>query len=575
MSSRLTVIIPCKNESEHLRACIQSAQAVADEVLVADSGSTDGSKEIALDLGCRIIEREYRTSGDFKNWAIPQAAHDWVLILDADERITPALANEIRVTLANPHHDGYWIYRLNYFLGHPIRYGFWKNDRCLRLFRRDLGRYIGPTDHAEVELTRGTVGALRQCMTHYSCASYDQYLPKLSRYADVQSRVWHAKRRRSSWAQLLFRFPLRFIQGYILRLGFLDGLAGLQVCLLVAYLSYLKHAYLWQLQNTRHWREIERADRPRNQREQTTSAETIELAISPSDTIRAIGDERAKDNSNTSQPCEIQPAPSGFRAWRRRWTPAWLQTDARRRWRDIAFRRFGIQRCHVPPIVIRQPALAVRSCLPFVLGNALLDNPHLTFMQIGAFDGHVDDDLQSIVKARRFRGVLLEPQPAAFARLQRTYRDQPQVTLLQAAIADQLGTRTLYCKRGEASMVASFDREHLRKHNVPDSEIVEQSVTCHTVESAMRAAGLARIDVLQIDAEGYDWPIIRSIDFSRLRPRVLRFEYRHMSTSDADECLKLLADHGYQFVIESRDIIAHLEQSPPLVHSPPGHRASA
>ena len=85
----LTVIIPCKNEREHIRACILSAQQVADEVLVADSGSTDGTLEIARELGCRIIEREYGTSGDFKNWAIPQAAHEWVLILDADERVTP------------------------------------------------------------------------------------------------------------------------------------------------------------------------------------------------------------------------------------------------------------------------------------------------------------------------------------------------------------------------------------------------------------------------------------------------------------------------------------------------------
>jgi glycosyltransferase involved in cell wall biosynthesis len=257
MSSLLTVIIPCKNEREHIRACVLSAQQVADEVLVADSGSTDGTRDIARELGCQIIERDYRTSGDFKNWAIPQAAHEWVLILDADERVTTELAKEIKATLSTPQHDGYWIYRRNHFLGHPIRFGFWKNDRCLRLFRRDVGRYVGRTDHAEVQLNSGTAGRLRERMTHYTCSSYDQYLPKLTRYADVQSRVWHAEGRRTHWANLVLRFPLRFIQGYLLRLGFLDGLAGLQVCLLVSYLSYLKHAYLWQLQNGRDWRELE------------------------------------------------------------------------------------------------------------------------------------------------------------------------------------------------------------------------------------------------------------------------------------------------------------------------------
>jgi glycosyltransferase involved in cell wall biosynthesis len=270
MSNRLTVIISCKDERENIRACIQSALQVADEVLVADSGSTDGTPQIAHKLGCRVIEREYRTSGDFKNWAIPQAAHDWVLILDADERITPELAAEIRAVLERPRQDGYWIYRRNHFLGHAIYFGPWKNDRCLRLFRRDLGRYVGATDHAEVELRRGSTGRLHGRMIHYTCTSYAQYLPKLARYADVQSRIWHAEGRRARLRHLLLKFPLRFLQGYVLRLGFLDGLAGLQVCVLVAYLSFLKHAYLWQRQHARDWRELDnhasnsrsRAERP-------------------------------------------------------------------------------------------------------------------------------------------------------------------------------------------------------------------------------------------------------------------------------------------------------------------------
>src|SRR5882757_9517465 len=105
MPAKLTVIIPCKNERENLGACIVSARQIPDEVLVADSGSTDGTLEIAHELGCRIVERGYGTSGDFKNWAIPQATHDWVFILDADERIFPALATEIRDVLSHPRHD--------------------------------------------------------------------------------------------------------------------------------------------------------------------------------------------------------------------------------------------------------------------------------------------------------------------------------------------------------------------------------------------------------------------------------------------------------------------------------------
>ena len=120
-----------------------------------------------------------------------------------------------------------------------------------------MGRYVGPTDHAEVELSCGTVGRLRERMTHYTCSSYAQYLPKLARYAEVQSQLWHAAGRRVTVGGLLLRFPLRFFQGYVQRLGFLDGLAGLQVSFLVAYLSHLKLAYLWQLQHRQNWQELE------------------------------------------------------------------------------------------------------------------------------------------------------------------------------------------------------------------------------------------------------------------------------------------------------------------------------
>lgn len=251
MFQRLTVIIPCKNERGHLAACIASAKTVAADVLVADSGSTDGSLEIARALGCRVIEREYRTSGDFKNWAIPQAVNEWVLILDADERVTQELAAEITRVLENPQYDGYRVRRLNHFLGHPVRFGPWRNDSCLRLFRRDLGRYVGPTDHAEVHIKSGRVGWLGKRLVHFTCTSYDQYLPKLQRYAAVQAEVWNRQGRRASRLQMHFRAPLRFLQCFFLRLGFLDGLAGLQVCALIAHLSYLKHAWLWQLQHSK------------------------------------------------------------------------------------------------------------------------------------------------------------------------------------------------------------------------------------------------------------------------------------------------------------------------------------
>jgi len=178
-------------------------------------------------------------------------------------------------------------------------------------------------------------------------------------------------------------------------------------------------------------------------------------------------------------------------------------------------------------------------------------------MQIGAFDGVEGDDLRDLIITHRLRGVLIEPQPLAFARLQQAYCDQPQVTLLNAAISEEEGVREIYCERGKASAVASFYRQHLRRHGIADDAIVSLPVACHTVQSALRAAGLERVDFIQIDAEGHDWPIIRSIDFNRLQARILRFEYRHMSSREANACVKLLSDHGFRFLVEAWDIIAH------------------
>jgi FkbM family methyltransferase len=245
-----------------------------------------------------------------------------------------------------------------------------------------------------------------------------------------------------------------------------------------------------------------------------------------------------------------------FREIRHQLTPAWLGTEARRRHRNNLYRRLGIERCYSPPLVTRRPEILVRSVLPFVVAHELLNNPQLTFMQIGAFDGEGDDDLHQLVVRHKLRGVLVEPQPTAFAQLQRAYRDQSQVVLLQAAIAEQEGMRELYCQRGKASMAASFEREHLLRHGIANEEIVTEQVTCHTVLSALAAAQLDHVDLIQIDAEGYDWPIIRSIDFSLIRPAILRFEYRNLRHREADDCLEFLHSHGFRFFVEPRDIVA-------------------
>jgi glycosyltransferase involved in cell wall biosynthesis len=245
---RITGLIPCKNERKNLRACIESFRDLTDEMLVADSGSTDGTIEIARSLGCRVVEREYVFSGDFKNWAIPQATHEWVLLLDADERVTPALAEEIRrIKEQGPDADGYWIGRENYFMGRRVRFSGWRNDACIRLFHRDRGRYVGPSDHGEIVISTGRVGRLKQKMLHYTLWSYDQYVKKLDRYARVQAEQWRDAGKRPSAFKLLTNGPLRALRCYVLQLGFLDGMVGMQLAALAGYYSFLKQARLWEL----------------------------------------------------------------------------------------------------------------------------------------------------------------------------------------------------------------------------------------------------------------------------------------------------------------------------------------
>ncbi len=251
MKQKLTVLIPCKNERMNIRPCVESAKLVADEVLVADSGSTDGTLDIVRSLGgCRVIEREYVNSGNFKNWAIPQAAYSWVLIVDSDERVSGALAAEIQKLLAtDPPRDGYQIYRKNYFLGHHIRHAGWGSDKVLRLFRRDLGRYQGESDHAEVSVGSNNVGRLRARLEHFTYWTYDQYFRKFQRYTVQGAQNRFAQGHRASYLRMLLSPPLRFLHCYLLRLGFLDGLAGLQISALTGMSSFVKEIRLWEMEH--------------------------------------------------------------------------------------------------------------------------------------------------------------------------------------------------------------------------------------------------------------------------------------------------------------------------------------
>jgi glycosyltransferase involved in cell wall biosynthesis len=248
----VTVLIPCKDEARNIRACVESARSIADEVLVADSGSTDATLAIVEELGgCRVITREFVGYADFKNWAIPQASHPWILLLDADERVSRELAAEIGALRRGPlpDVDGFRIPRRNYFMGRAIRYSHWGRDNIVRLFRRDICRFADRPVHEAIECQPQRTGQLQAELLHFTGWSYDDYLRKAMTY----SRLWavdaHRRGRRVSAMDLLLTPHLRFVSQYLFRGGFLDGLAGLQVCVLNAYFgTFLKRARLWELE---------------------------------------------------------------------------------------------------------------------------------------------------------------------------------------------------------------------------------------------------------------------------------------------------------------------------------------
>jgi glycosyltransferase involved in cell wall biosynthesis len=241
----LSVLIPTRNEAANLPACIASVRW-ADEVVVVDSGSTDGTMAMARADADRVLEHEYVNSAAQKNWALPQLAHRWVLIVDADERVTPGLRSEIEAVLQNPRRaDGYWIYRDNHFLGKRIRAAGWQRDKVLRLFDRTKGAYQPLQVHAEVVI-EGRVAALRGRLAHDTYRSLDQYFEKFLRYTRWSAADLKARGVRASGARLFLRPAARFFRQYVLEGGFRYGRHGLVLCMLAAFSVFTKYARRWE-----------------------------------------------------------------------------------------------------------------------------------------------------------------------------------------------------------------------------------------------------------------------------------------------------------------------------------------
>jgi glycosyltransferase involved in cell wall biosynthesis len=235
-------VIITRNAAAQLPECL-SALGFCAETLVVDSGSDDGTPELARRLGAHVIETHWRGFGPQKQFAIEQATHDWVLCIDADERVSPALRDSVLAVLAEPTFPAYRFARCNRFMGRYLRHGEGYPDWSLRLFDRRRARWSDDAVHERV-LADGPVGTLAGDLLHDSAESLDSYLDKQNRYSTLAAQAALAAGKRGSAAQLLLSPLVRFVKFYLLRAGCLDGVPGLVHILIGCYASFAKHAKL-------------------------------------------------------------------------------------------------------------------------------------------------------------------------------------------------------------------------------------------------------------------------------------------------------------------------------------------
>ena len=243
---RLSVTVITLNEEAEIGECLASV-AWADEIVVVDSGSADRTVEIAKKYTERVLYHEWPGYAAQKNWALGQASHDWVLSLDADERVAPDLQAEIREALTAPAHAGYYIGRKNFFLGRWIRHGGWSPDYTIRLFDKRKGRFTEREVHEVVRL-EGSAATLKHPIEHYTYRSLAAYQERVGRYAALAAREMRKKGRRfHAWDPVAHPLWTMF-RMYFLRQGFRDGIDGLLLAGLYGYYTFLKYAKLWEME---------------------------------------------------------------------------------------------------------------------------------------------------------------------------------------------------------------------------------------------------------------------------------------------------------------------------------------
>lgn len=237
-----------RNEAANIAAALESV-AWANEIIVVDSHSEDETVDIARRFGARVEVREWSGYSAQKNFAAGLASHDWILSVDADERVTAALAQEIRDLMARgPGAGGYRISRVTWYLGRWLHSTDWYPDYQLRLYDRRCGSWNGRRVHESFEL-RGTPGVLQHHLEHYAYRDVSDHVTSIDHYTTLLAQQWLEEGRRTNVLELLAHPPLAFLRNYVLRRGFTDGTPGFLVSALNAYYVFMKLVKLWEMQH--------------------------------------------------------------------------------------------------------------------------------------------------------------------------------------------------------------------------------------------------------------------------------------------------------------------------------------
>lgn len=243
---RLSITIITKNEAGNISECVRSAR-FADEVVVVDCGSTDDTVALARAEGAQVHVMDWAGDGPQKNRAIDFATGDWFLSLDADERISPELAREVRAAIEREDIVGYRIPRLSMYAGRFMHHGGWRPDYVWRLARRGRARWTDTQMHASMKVD-GATGTLRESIIHYSFRNMESVVEKLNRYSTAGARDMHAAGRKGSLGRAVAHGLWAFLRTYVFRLGFLDGRFGFMLAVSNAEGTYYRYVKLWLMQ---------------------------------------------------------------------------------------------------------------------------------------------------------------------------------------------------------------------------------------------------------------------------------------------------------------------------------------